>query len=77
MTTPNDRQRELLKAIVVLNQTKGFPGTYRELGEQLGLGPSRICQLVDQLERRRLVRRISRAGRTLTVTAAGLKEIRA
>ena len=74
MTT--DRQRALLAAIVAARQAKGFPGTFRELGDQLGIGATRVSQLVDLLEKRGLVTRRQGSARTLLITAAGLKEAR-
>lgn len=76
MTAPTDRQRELLGAIVRTHRAKGFPGTFRELGEQLGLGPTRVCQLVVMLEEQGFVTRRQGGARTLVITDAGRKEAR-
>lgn len=70
MTTP--RQLDTLSAIARLTRQWGYPPTYTELRDELGIkGNNRVYQHVKALEAQGLVTRRPGTWRSLRVRAAG------
>ena len=66
------RQRDTLRAIARLTRQWGYPPTYTELRDELGVkGNNRVYQHVKALERQGLVTREPGTWRSLAVTALG------
>ena len=50
---PTKRQREVLEAVTNYISTNGYPPSFRDLGESLGLkSPSTISDLLDKLRKK-------------------------
>lgn len=64
---PTTRQQEVLDAIKALSQEAGFPPTARELAERVGLWPSAVHRVLQQLREEGLVSWEDNRARTLVV----------
>lgn len=65
---PTKRQREVLEAVTNYISTNGYPPSFRDLGESLGLkSSSTISDLLDKLRRKGYVTWEEGRPRTLTV----------
>jgi len=62
-----DREHELLEAIVAGQQAKGFAPTRRELSKQLGISTTRVQQLVESCFQKGYLDRVPRAARAYVV----------
>lgn len=60
-------ERDILRVIVHLTDDLGWPPTYREIGDAVGIVPSTVHSHLVELERRGYVRRRPGASRALTV----------
>lgn len=69
---PTARQLEVLQAIARLTRELGFPPTFRELGESLGIESGNgIVDHLNALERHGWVTRMRRTARSLLLTRSG------
>lgn len=62
-----DREHELLEAIVAGQQERGFAPTRRELAKQLGISTTRVQQLVESCFQKGYLDRVPRAARAYIV----------
>jgi len=62
-----DRERELLAAIVAGQQAKGYAPTRRELAGTIGISTTRVQQLVDACVQRGYLARVPRTARAYIV----------
>lgn len=65
----NNRDADLLNAITTYSKAHGYPPTMRELAPQLGVGLTRVKQLMDRCAEKGLITRTARAARCYRVTA--------
>ena len=63
---------DVMESIEDFTDTNGYPPTYRELAEDLGLCLSTVYSSIGRLEGKGLVERRARISRGLSVTEAGL-----
>ena len=68
--TTEDRERELLEAIVNGQQAKGYAPTRRELAVTIGISTTRVQQLVESCTRKGLLSCPPRAARAYVVHKA-------
>jgi len=67
-----ERKARVLEAVVTLTERDGYPPSYRDLGEEIGLAHSAVFNLVEELRRDGLINdRKALHSRAITLTAAG------
>lgn len=77
MTAPTLRQLQVLRLIRTHQDTKGFPISIREIGDELGIASTNaVADHLRALLRKGLVSREKRRSRTLQLTTAGRREIK-
>ncbi len=62
-----DRERELLAAIVAGRENNGYAPTRRELAATIGISTTRVQQLVESCTRKGLLSTVPRAARAYVV----------
>ena len=65
--TTEDREHELLAAIVAGQKAKGYAPTRRELAKEIGISTSRVQQIVESCIQRGYLARVPRAARVYIV----------
>jgi SOS-response transcriptional repressor LexA len=65
--TTEDREHELLTAIVAGQQAKGYAPTRRELAATIGISTSRVQQIVETCIQKGYLGRVPRAARAYIV----------
>lgn len=68
--TVEDREHELLEAIVKGQQAKGYAPTRRELAATIGISTTRVQQLVESCARKGLLSTVPRTARAYVVNKA-------
>ena len=72
MSSPTSRQMEALRAVAVFQDEHGYPMSYRDLCDSLGLSSvSSSYKLLTALERKGLVKIMRGRNRAVTVTGMG------
>lgn len=67
-----DRKAQVLKAVALFNVNNGYPPSYRDLGEYVGIAHSAVHRLVQELRTDGLIHeRNTKTSRTITLTHAG------
>lgn len=61
------RQRQLVEAILLHVDTRGYSPTCRELAREVGISVARVAQLLPPLVEAGVVRQQAHAARTITV----------
>lgn len=73
MATATERQIEVLRAIAEQSKAHGYPPTFREVGDQLGIGVNAVRAHYAALTRKGLIVTAVRKSRSVRITPAGLK----